>query len=303
MSILRSGFSDLFFQTALPVLNNVVMEKYRSKPDALPMIFNIDTSDKWGEQSTSITGFGLVPQAGENADVEFDDVLQGYDKTYTHNLYKLAFRISKETIDDEKWGLIRKASQALGRSMFNTRQIQGASVFNNGFNAGFAGPDGVALFSTSHPLVGGGTASNTLSVAADLDVTSLRQAIQQFEETVDDRGLLLNIMPRYLLIPNELQWDAEELLKSMLRPDTAENAINAFQMKNLEYMIFHYLTDDDSWFILSELDEHSLRWWEREEVNTSSDYNWMADASLTKIRNRFSFGWDDWRGTLGVQGA
>jgi len=302
MSLLRTGFSDLFFSSALPLLEEVIMEQYGSKADMIPMVYNLESSDKWGEQDTTITGFGLAPSKSENAPVTYDDVFQRYDKTYTHLTYALAFRVSKEMIDDEKFGFIKKSAAALGRSMYNTRQIQGSSTFNNAFDSGFTGPDGKELCATDHPLIGGGTARNELSSGADLSVTSLRTALNDLEDTVDERGLLINVMPEYLLIPNELIWEAEELLKSYLKPDTAENAINAFQMKNLDYMVWNYLTDPDSWFLLSSKTDHNLKFYEREPVNISSDYDFEADASKTKIRCRFSFGWSDWRGVFGSPG-
>jgi len=303
MALLRNQFSDLFFATALPVLEETIMEKYKSKPDMIPMVFNVESSDKWGEQDTTISGLGLAVGKGENAPVTYDDVLQGYDKTYTHATYALALRVSKEMIDDDKWGVVKKATSALGRSMFNTRQIIAAAHFNNAFNAAFPGPDGLELCSLLHPLIGGGTEQNELTAAADLSVTSLRQAINDIEDTVDDRSLLINITPRYLLVPNELKWDCEELLKSSLRPDNANNAINAFQMQNLDYLVWNYLTDPDAWFILSDKSEHSLKWYDRESVNTSSDYDFDARASKTMIASRFSSGWSEFRGVFGSPGA
>ena len=304
MTLNRQSFTDLFFTTALPNLEDVAMEQFESKPDMIPMVFNMETSDKWGEQDTGVSGLGLVPTKAENANVSYDDVYQTYDKTYTHLTYALAVRYSKEMLDDEKWGLINKLTKALGRSMFNTRQIQAASIFNNAFTAGaFAGSDGAALCSTTHPLIAGGTASNNLSPSADLSVTSLREMCNQMEDVVDDRGLLVNIDPRYLLIPNELIWDAEELLKSALRPDNSSNAINAFQVKKVDYMVWNYLTDPDAFWLLSDKDEHALKFIDREAVNTSSDVDWDADAGKVKIRGRFSYGFSDWRGVQGSQGA
>ena len=303
MALLRTGFSDQFFSTALPLLEEVIMEQYGSKPDMIPMVYNVEGSDKWGEQDSTVTGFGIAPVKSENAPVYYDDVFQGYDTTYTHTTYALAFRVSKEMVDDEKFGMIKKSAMALGRSMFNTRQIEASSNFNNGFNASFTGPDGVELFSTVHPLIGGGTASNELAAAADLSVTSLRQALDDMEDTVDERGLLINVVPEYLLVPNELIWDAEELLKSSLRPDTSDNPINAFQIKNLDYMVWNYLTDPDAWFLLAAKNDHNLKFYEREPVNVSSDYDFEADASKTKTRCRFSHGWSDWRGTFASPGV
>ncbi len=303
MALLRTGFSDQFFTTALPALEEIIMEKYGSKPDMIPQIFNMESSDKWGEQVSTISGLGLAVTKAENAEVTYDDIYQGYDTTFTHATYALAFRSSKEMIDDEKWGILKKASASLGRSMFNTRQILAANILNNAF-ATTTYADGQFLCVTTHPLaVGGGTEQNTLTTAADLSVTSLRQALIDIGDTTDDRGLLLNITPKFLIVPSELRYDAEELLKSSLRPDTDKNAINAFQMESLSYMAWYYLTDPDAWFILSDKDEHALTWYDREAVNTSSDYDFGADASKTKIRWRGSCGAGDWRGIYGTAGA
>jgi phage major head subunit gpT-like protein len=280
MAILRTGFSDQFFSTALPLLEELIMEQYGNKPDMIPMIFNVESSDKWGEQDSTVTGFGIAPEKAENSPVKYDDVLQGYDTTYTHTTYALAFRTSREMVDDEKYGMIRKSATALGRSMFNTRQIQAAKDFNNAFTSA-TGPDGKELCATDHPLIGGGTASNELATPADLSVTSLRQALNDMEDTVDERGLLINVEPETLLVPNELIWDAEELLKSSLRPDTANNPVNAFQIKNLDYKMWNYLTDPDAWFLVANKMDHNMKFYEREPVNIGEGFS-VAQALHNK---------------------
>jgi len=301
----RLSFSDQFFSEALPLLENITMEQYRSRPDMIPMIFNVGSSNQWGEQDSEVTGFGLIPQSSEGADVEYDDVYQGLSKTYTHLLFKGGYKITKESVDDGKFGMHKKLAVAHGRAMFNTRQIEAASVFNNGFDPSFTGPDLVELFATNHPLQGpdGGTYRNELSTSADLSLTSLRQALNDVQDLVDDRGLLIHITSKWLLIPHELRYDAQELLKSELRPGTANNDINAFQMDQLNWIQWNYLTDPDAWFLLPDKDEHSLRWIEREPVNISSDYDFDSSTSKTQIRNRFSYGWSSPRGPFGSPGA
>jgi phage major head subunit gpT-like protein len=206
-------------------------------------------------------------------------------------------------IDDDKWGIIKKSGMALGRSMYNTRQIGGASTFNNGFDSTYAGPDGKELFATDHPLIGGGTEQNELTAAADLGVTSLRQAFNDMADTVDERGLDIQLTPKHLMVPDELLWDAEELLKSAQRPGTSNNEINAFQVKSVDYFVWHFLTDPDAWFLVSDKMDHNLKFYDREPVNVSSDYDFDADAAKTKIRARWSYGWSDWRGVFGSPGA
>ncbi len=299
----RSAYSDLFLNTMLPAIKKVIMESYESYRDILPYIFNVEKSDRSIEQTTTVSGFGLVPSKNEGSSVDYETLDQGYDRTYTHLTYKLGFTTSKEMMDDEKYGLMRKASQALSRSMYNTRQTVGSNHFNNAFSASFLGPDAVALCSTAHTRTDGGTWSNRLAADADLSVTSLRTLLNVLEDTVDDKGLLLNLEAKYLLIPNELEFDAEELLKSSLRPDTAENAINAFTIKKLSPLVWNYLTDADAWFLCAEPSMNNLMWFDREPVNTTSSYDFDNDNGKTKIRARFSSGWADARGICGTPGV
>lgn len=305
MTLTRSGFPDIFFSTSLPLLNTVVMNKFNQKIDIIPEIFNMETSGREIEQFTQLSGFGSAPQKSENADATSDDIYQGYDKTLTHLTYSLLYRISKEMVDDDRYGLMQKCSKALGRSVYNTRQITSAAIFNNGFTAGaYAGPDGQALFSSAHPSYAGGSSqSNILSSASDLDDTSLQQALIDFEGTTDARDQLIDIKASKLLVPLALQFQANRLLESPLRPGTANNDKNSITMKGLEYIVWPYLTDPDAWFLLSETDDHSLVFIEREPVNVSDDYDFKADAVLQKIRNRYSVGFYDWPGVFATPGG
>jgi len=303
MSLLRTGFADQFFATQLPLLDEVVMEKYKSYADMIPIIFNQESSDTWGWQKSEVSGFGLVPESSENTDVTYDDVYQGNSKTKTHSLFKMAFRTSKEMVDDGKFDVPQKAAQALGRSMFNTRQILAASVFNNAFDPTYTGYDGLELCSLLHPAIGGGFVPNELATPADLSNTSLEELLWVLEDTTDDRGLLLNIQPKYLLVPNELKRSAAVILLSEQKSATSNNDINPFQLDSLEYVGWNYLTDPDAWFILGDKGDHSLLWSEREPVNVTTDYDFDADASKTKIRNRCSVDWYGFRGVVGSPGA
>jgi phage major head subunit gpT-like protein len=206
-------------------------------------------------------------------------------------------------IDDDEYGIVTKFASSLPMSAQDTRETLGADLFNQGFvNTTYSGGDGLALFSAVHPLVAG-TYQNTLSSAADLSITSLRQACQDFQGTVDDRGLIVNIMPKTLLVPKEEQWNAHELLKSPDRPDTAARAINAFQMKSLDYVVWNYLTDPDAWFLLADNSRHDLHWYDREAFNAIHYEDYSARAVVTQGYMRFSYGFNDWRGVYGSPGA
>ena len=267
-------------------------------------IYDTESSDRAFEEEVMLVGFGNAQTKAEGAGVNFDNASEAYTARYTHETIALAFALTEEAMEDNLYDRLgARYTRALARSMAHTKQVKAAATLNNAFNSAFSGGDGKELCATDHPLIGGGTAQNELTTPADLSVTSLRQALNDMEDTVDERGLLINVVPEYLLVPNELIWDAEELLKSSLRPDTANNPINAFQVKNLDYMVWNYLTDADARFLVANKMDHNMKFYEREPVNVSSDYDFEADASKTKIRCRFSNGWSDWRGVFGSPGA
>ncbi len=304
MIVLRSQFSDLFLSDMLPAIDELIFMKFKDKPDPIPMIFNMKSSDRSIEQSTGIVAFGAAAEIQEGSSVSFEDMVQGYDKTYTHLKYGLGFKVSDESVDDGNFDFIAKASKALAKSAFETRQVNGSNHFNRAFNSSYTGGDAKELCATDHPLVGGGTEQNELTTAADLAVASLRTALNDLEDTTDDNGLLLNIRPEIMLIPNELEFDAEELLKSSLRPDTSENAVNAFlSIGKVKPIVWNYLTDADAWFLLSSKDEHDMRWYDRKPMQVVHDRDFDSDANKVKIVMRFSSGWNDFRGVFGTPGA
>src|SRR3990167_7827422 len=287
MIVLRSQFSDLFLSDMLPAIDELIFMKYKDKPDPIPVIFNMKSSDRSIEQSTGIVGFGSAREIQEGASVSYEDMVQGYDKTYTHLKYGLGFKVSDESVDDGEFDFIAK----------------GSNHFNRAFNSSYSGGDAKELCATDHPLIGGGTEQNELSTSADLAVASLRTALNDLEDMTDDNGLLLNIKPEVLLIPNELEFDAEELLKSSLRPDTAENALNAFlSIGKMRPVVWNYLTDNDAWFMLSSKDEHDLKWYDRKPMVVLHDRDFDSDANKVKISMRFSSGWNDFRGVFGSPG-
>jgi hypothetical protein len=305
MVMLRANFPDLDLADALPFIHHLIDDEYDRYESMVSYLFNVVSSDRAIEQTTQITGFGLATETPEGGSVVYDDYYQGYDTTYTHSKFTKGFKFTEELIDDNKWQLAQRAARNIGESMAETREISAAQVFNRAFDGTYTGPDGVELCSLLHPLIGGGTEQNELTAAADLSVTSLRQAINTMEDTVNHRGLKINLRPKYLVVPNELQWDADELIMSQLRPDNAENAINAFRsaQTRLTPLVWQYLTDPDAWFMVCEASKHEMYWFDRKLPETSSEVDFDSGTAKTKMVSRWSRGFSNWPGIFGSPGA
>lgn len=285
-------------------LRAILFEKFKDRPEEYRQIFNIHESKKKEEKDSAISGFGIMPIKQEGVGILYDDPIQGYDITYTHVTYGLGFRVTQEMWEDDQYGKIKKMPQALARSARHTIEQTCANIFNNGFVTTYnSGGDAKALFATDHPLSGGGTYGNRPSVAADLSVSSLQAAIQSMEETPDDRGLILAIKPKILVVPPALKWTARELLDSENKPYTGDNEKNAFLDEDLNYFVWHYLTDDDAWFLLSDKDDHELNFFWRRKLDTEHDGDFDTGDLKFKATMRFSVKWTDWRGTYGSPGA
>jgi hypothetical protein len=270
-------------------------------------IFATETSDRAFEEEVMLSGFGSAPVKNEGAAVEFDDAVESFTARYTHETIALAFAITEEAIEDNLYDrLAARYTRALARSMANTKQVKAASVLNNAFSAGsFAGGDGVALCATDHPLVSGGTFSNELATPADLSETSLEQSLIDIQAFVDERGLKVALQGRKLIIPKELQFTAERILKSPLRVGTADNDINA--LKNMGmipegYRINNFLTDSDAFFIMTDA-PNGLKHFVRAPLRTAIEGDFDTGNTRFKARERYSFGFSDPRGIFGSPGA
>lgn len=305
MTMLRANFPDLDLVDALPFIHHLVDDEFELYDDMIQYLFNVESSDQSIEQTSQTTGFSTAVQTPEGGAVVYDEIFQGYDHTYQHLKYTKGFRFSEELIDDNKWGLVQKAARGLGEAMWQTRQIDAATIFNNAFNPAFVGPDGVELCSLLHPLIGGGFEQNELLAAADLSVASLRQALNDMEDTTNQRGLLINLKPKWLLVPNEEQWTAAELVKSTHDPETGNNAINPFQVLKgeLQFLVWNYLTDPDAWFLVSEPAKTELYWFDRKLPETESEIDFDTGSAKTKNVSRWSRGWSNWPGVFGSPGV
>jgi len=307
--IIRQQFPDLFLTTMLPALDDVIFNRFDRLPPCYSKVFKMMTSGRSIEQTSEIAGlstFGIVPE-GQN--VRYDESVPGFNKTYTHTQYGLGFRISRVMVDDDKFSIITKLASDLGRSAKETVELDAVSDFNNGFSGSYLGPDGKALFATDHPLVkSGGTQTNTLAVAADLDISSLELALTDFRLMKDPTGKRIRVKPERLIIPAQLEFVASEILFGNMRSDTANHTINAFKNRVGitafdDVDIWEYLSDPDAWFISAAKEDIDLRFYWREKFNTIHDVDFDSRSIKTAGWMRFSHGWSSPFGLYGSPGA
>ena len=303
MATLRTTLPDLYL-SRLAYLEDVLFEEMPIEGGVFQRILKVrDMGNKPMIRTTTVGSFGQVPQKAEGAPVTYEDLAGGFDTTYQADTYELGFRASKEALDDEQEEVVSDAARALGSSMNYTYDVDHANIFNNGFSSTTGSPDGVVLFSTAHPLIGGGTNQNTPTTQGDLSVAQLRVALNDIAHTRDDASKLIHWEPRWLLIPTEQRWLATELLRSDLRADTADNATNAFKSEGITIVSTPFLTDTNAFFLLSEPSKHNVRTYWREKPNVLHDWDFETSSMKVKIRARWKRGWSDYRGVYGTSGA
>ena len=269
-------------------------------------IFATENSDRAFEEEVELSGFGNAKVKDEGESVEFDDAQEAFTSRYTHETIALAFSITEEAVEDNLYdSLSSRYTKALARSMANAKEVKGANVLNRAFNSSFTGGDGLELCSAAHITVAGGTYKNELSTAADLNETSLEQAMIDIAGFIDNRGLKVAVKARKMIIPVNLQFIAERLLKTDLRVGTSDNDINASKSMNVVpegYTINHYLSDTDAFFIITDA-PNGLKYFNRAPVKTSMEGDFNTGNVKYKARERYSFGWSDPRGIFGSPGA
>jgi len=270
-------------------------------------IFTEETSERAFEEETLITGFGAAPTKSEGASVEFDSAAEQWTARYVHETVALAFAITEEAVEDNLYDtLSRRYTAALARSMAYTKQVKAANVLNNAFSSSFPGGDGKELIATDHPTVQAGTQSNEPSTAADLSESSLENAIISIGGFADDRNIPVAVQARKLVIPKELAFTAQRILKSELRVGTADNdtnALNSMGMFPQGYVVNHYLTDTDAFFILTDMTNTGLKMFQRRPLKTSMEPDFETGNMRFKASERYSFGFSDWRCIFGSPGA
>ena len=289
-----------------PGLNALFGLEYSRYENEHAEIFITETSDRAFEEEVMLTGFDGAETKQEGAPVVFDQASEAYTSRYTHETIALAFAITEEAIEDNLYDrLASRYTRALARSMANTKQVKAAAVLNNAFNSAFTGGDGKELIATDHPLANGGTFSNELATAADLNETSLEQSLIDIAAFVDERGLRIAIQGRKLIIPKELQFTAERLMKTPLRVGTADNDINAIKNMGMipeGYRVNHFLTDTDAYFIMTDA-PNGLKHFVRSPIKTAIEGDFDTGNVRFKARERYVFGFSDPRGIFGSPGA
>ena len=288
-----------------PGLNALFGLEYDRYDNQHAEIFDTENSDRAFEEEVMLSGFANAQVKPEGSMVSYDEASESFTARYTHETLALAFSITEEAVEDNLYDKISsRYTKALARSMMNAKQVKAANVLNNGFSSSYTGGDGVELFSTAHPTTGGNV-KNELSTAADLNETSLEQALIDIAGITDDRGMKVALNGMKMIIPVNLQFTAERLLKSQLRPATADNDINANKSMGMipqGYVVNNYLTDTDAFFIKTDA-PNGLKHFQRTPVSTKMEGDFETGNVRYKARERYSFGWSDWRGIFGSPGA
>ena len=290
-----------------PGLNALFSMEYSRYENQHSEIFTTESSDRAFEEEVMLSGFGAAPTKTEGSSINFDDANEAYTARYNHETIALAFSITEEAVEDNLYDrLSSRYTRALARSMAHTKQVKAASILNNGFSAGaFAGGDGKALLATDHPLTNGGTFANEPSTGADLNETSLEDALIKIAGFVDERGLKVALRGMKLVIPRQLQFVAERLMASNLRTATSDNDTNAIRSMGMlpdGYAVNDFLTDTDAFFLMTDAPRGFLHF-ERTPLSTQMEADFDTGNMRFKARERYSFGFSDPRCVFGSPGA
>jgi hypothetical protein len=290
----------------LPGLNALFGLEYAKYGEQHKEIYETETSERSFEEEVKLSGFSAAPVKNEGAAIAYDNAQEAFTARYTHETIALGFSITEEAIEDNLYdSLSSRYTKALARGMAYTKQVKAAAILNTGFTGGPTYGDGVTLFSTAHPLVSGGVNSNRPATAADLNETSLENAVIQIAAWTDERGLLIAAKPKKLIVPPSLQFVATRLLETELRVGTADNDINAIKNNGSipgGYTVNNFLTDTNAWFLLTDV-PNGLKHFVRSPLANSMDGDFDTGNVRYKARERYSFGVSDPLGAFGSPGA
>ena len=290
----------------LPGLNALFGLEYKKYGEEHKEIFETETSERSFEEETKLSGFTAAPVKNEGSAIAYDNAQEAWTARYVHETIAMGFSLTEEAIEDNLYdSLSSRYTKALARGMAYTKQVKAAAILNNAFSGGPTYGDGVSLCNTAHPLVSGGTNSNTFSSGADLNETSLEAAVIQIGGWTDERGLLIAAKARKLIVPRALQFVATRLLETELRVGTNDNDINAIKNNGAVaegYTINNYLTDTNAWFLTTDV-PNGLKHFVRTPLQTSMDADFDTGNSRYKARERYSFGVSDPLGIFGSAGA
>ena len=289
-----------------PGLNALFGMEYDRYENEHSEIYETETSDRAFEEEVMLVGFGNAPTKSEGSGVSFDSANEAYTARYTHETIALAFALTEEAIEDNLYDRLgARYTRALARSMAHTKQVKSASTLNNAFDSSFTGGDGKELCATDHPLAMGGTFSNELSTAADLNETSLENALIDISQFVDERNMIIALRGMKLIVPPALKFIADRLMSSTQRPGTADNDVNAINNMGMlpdGVVVNHFLTDTDAFFIKTDA-PNGFKMFERSPLATSMEADFDTGNMRFKARERYSFGFSDPRCVFGSPGA
>lgn len=299
MAATRQNFGDLLEPGFLEIFNDA----YREPDRVYSKVFNTKKSSKQDERFSSVTGFALLTVKTENAPIDYDDPIQGYDKLLSHATYAKGFKISKELWDDDQYNIMNEKPRQLGIAARRTEETVASNIFNRAFNASYLGGDDQELCSTVHPREDAGTSqSNASSTGITFGEENYETAKLAMRGQLDGRGQIIEVMPSVLLIPENLKKTADIVFKSNLRSGTADNDFNPYQ-NELQVIEWLYMNRNDThWFLIDKDVARGLVYLQREAMQFSQDEAWESDAALFKVRERFVVGFYAWRGIFGSQG-
>ena len=287
----------------LPGLNALFGLEYARYGEEHKEVYETEKSERSFEEETKLSGFSAAPVKAEGTAISYDNAQEAFTARYNHETIALGFSITEEAIEDNLYdSLSARYTKGLARAMAYTKQVKAAAVLNNAYNAAYVGGDGVSLLNSAHPLVNGGTNANTPSTAADLNETSLENAVIQIAAWTDERGLLIAARPKKLIVPPALMFVATRLLETELRVGTNNNDINALKNNGSipeGYTVNHFLTATNAWFLTTDV-PNGLKHFERTPLQNSMDGDFDTGNVRYKSRERYSFGWSD---PLGIYGS
>jgi hypothetical protein len=290
----------------LPGLNALFGLEYARYGEEHKEIYETETSERSFEEETKLSGFSAAPVKNEGSAIAYDNAQEAWSTRYTHETIALGFSITEEAIEDNLYdSLSARYTKSLARAMAYTKQVKAAAVLNNGFSSSYPGGDGVSLFNSAHPLISGGTNSNTPTTQVDLNETSLEAAVIQIAAWTDERGLLIAAKPKKMIVPPALMFTAKRLLDTELRVSTADNDINAIKQMGAipeGYTVNHFLTDTSAWFLTTDV-PNGMKHFVRTPLQNSMDGDFDTGNVRYKARERYSFGWSDPLGMWGSSGS
>ena len=295
--------SDWPFATTLRGFDEFLFYHLMERPMKSEQIFNIKESSQYQEDTITAGGGGIMPTKLEGQAIEYDELNEGFRKTFTHIDYGLGKRLTRNLLINDLSGTMSEMGEESARQARATQETLRSNHLNRAFNSTYTGPDGIELCATDHVREDGSTYANELASAADLSQTSLEQALIDFSDIRDGGGKRVQVDPKYLLVPKELRFEADRYLRSNFAPEDDTNAVNPLSDVGLQPCVWNYLTDTDAWFIVADKRDHRMTVYEREAP--WSDYEFDFDTKDYKFSLMFaeSSGWSDPRGVFGSPGV